>query len=72
MNKNNFHQFVILMYQKVEQLPLAEQIRLYKMIGEKVKPKKRKRNSKLPYDITHEKAIEFIKKMCFSREVGWY
>ena len=56
----------------VEQLSLEEQIRLYKMIGEKVKPKKRKRNSKLPNDITHEEAIEFIKKTCFSRKVGLY
>ena len=56
----------------VEQLSLEEQIRLYKIIGEKVKPKTRRRKSTLRYDVTDEEAIEFIKKMCFSREVGFY
>jgi hypothetical protein len=56
----------------VEQLSLEEKIRLYKMIGEKVKCKTRKNKIKSHQSITDEEAIEFIKKMCFSREVGLY
>ena len=56
----------------VEQLSLKEQIRLYKMIGEKVKCKTPKNKIKSQQTITDEEAIAFIKKMCFSREVGLY
>ena len=55
-----------------EQLSIEEQIRLYKMIGERVKSKTRKNKIKSHHAITNEEAIEFIKKMCFSREVGLY
>jgi hypothetical protein len=41
----------------VEQLSLEEQIRLYKMIGEKVKPKTRRRKSTSRYDVTDEEAV---------------
>lgn len=54
----------------VEQLSFEEQIRLYKMLGEKLKPKPQKRKTKKNYDITHEEAMAFIKKRCFSRKVG--
>lgn len=54
----------------VEQLSHEEQIRLYKMIGEKVKFKTRKNKIESHQTITDEEAIEFIKKMCFSREKG--
>lgn len=54
----------------VEQLSSEEQIRLYKMIGEKVKSKTRRNKIKSHQAITDVEAIEFIKKMCFSREVG--
>jgi hypothetical protein len=56
----------------VEQLSLKEQIRLYKMIGEKVKCKTRKNKIKSHQTITDEEAIEFIKKMCFSRKESMY
>ena len=56
----------------VEQLSLKEQIRLYKMIVEKVKCKTRKKKIKSHQAITDEEAIEFIKKICFSTEVGLY
>jgi hypothetical protein len=54
---------------KVEQLSLAEHIRLYKMIGEKVKCKTRKNKIKSHQAITDEEAIAFNKRVCFSREV---
>jgi hypothetical protein len=54
---------------KVEQLSLAEHIRLYKMIGEKVKGKTRKNKIKSHQAITDEEAIAISKKRCFSREV---
>lgn len=53
-----------------EQLSHEEQIRLYKMLGEKIKPKPIKRKTQKKYDITHEEAKDFIKKRCFSRKVG--
>jgi len=56
----------------VEQLSSEEKIRLYKMIGEKVKSKTRKSKIKSHQAVTDEEAIEFIKKMCFNREVGLY
>jgi len=49
-----------------EQLSLEEQIRLYKMLGEKIRPKPQKRKTKKISDITQEEADAFIMKMCFS------
>ena len=56
----------------VEQLSLEEQIRLYKMIGEKVKCKTPKNKIKSQQTITDEEVIAFIKKMCFSRKESMY
>ena len=53
-----------------EKLSHEEQIRLYKMLGEKIKPKTQKRIRQNANDITMEEAMAFIKKTCFSREVG--
>ena len=49
-----------------EQLSLEEQIRLYKMLGGKIRPKPQKRKTKKISDITQEEANAFIMKRCFS------
>lgn len=55
-----------------EQLSHEEQVRLYKMLGEKLKPKTTKRKSKSKFDITDEESIAMLKKMYFSRKVRGY
>lgn len=52
-----------------EQLSDEEQVRLYKMLGEKLKPKTTKRKSKSKFDITDEESIAMLKKMYFCRKV---
>ena len=55
-----------------EQLSSEEQLRLFKMLGEKVQ-KKTLRNKKSPsLLITQEEAIEYIRKKCFSRKTSLY
>lgn len=55
-----------------EQLSHEEQVRLYKMLGEKLKPKTTKHKSKSKFDITDEESIAMLKKMYFSRKVRGY
>lgn len=55
-----------------EQLSSEEQLRLFKMLGEKVQ-KKTLRSKKSPsLLITQEEAIEYIRKKCFSRKTSLY
>ena len=52
-----------------EQLSHEEQIRLYKMLSERIKPEAHKRKCQKVDDITMEEAMAFIKKTCFSRKI---
>jgi len=55
-----------------EQLSLEEQLRLFKMLGEKVQKNTLKNKKRPSLLITQEEAIEYIRKKCFSRKTSLY